>query len=141
MFLVIRSFLIQKEKPLLEYALFAVFSLVIIILISFSIIDFQEYKSFNNLQADQVSGIKIDGKIVAKKNFDKLFEELKYDKFTWANHPRVIQKYKITIFTKKRKYNFLIENTSNQGVLVRRINQKGNDYVINRNDYLLQYIE
>ena len=141
MFAIIRKNFFKKENVLLEYILFSVFSLIIILLISFSVIDYQEYKSFNNLQANQIIEVKIDGKVIAKKNFDKLFDELKYDEFSWVNHPIVIRKYAITILTKKRKYLFLIEDTSNQGVLVSRINQKGNDYVINRNDYLLQYIE
>ena len=140
-FLFIRKNFNKKENVVLEYILFSVFSLVIIFIISFSIIDYQEYDSFNNLQAKQIIDIKIDGKMVAKKNIGKLFEELKYDEFTWVNHPQVTQKNTITIFTKKRKYRFLIEVTSNQGVLVKRVNQKGSDYVINRNDYLLQYLE
>jgi hypothetical protein len=140
MFLVIHS-LIQKAKPLLKYIFLSIFSVIIIVLICLPVIDFQEYRSFNNLQAQQVLKVKIGNRIVAKKNFGKLFEELKYDEFTWVNHPRVIQKDTITIFTKKRKYLFLIKNTSNQGVLVSRINQNGSDYVTNRNDYLLQYIE
>jgi hypothetical protein len=141
LFLVIRGLLIKKEKPLLEYGLFSVFSLTIIALISFSLLDYQEYQSFNNLEAKQIREIKIDGKLVDQKRFDKLFEELKYDEFTWVNHPSVSQKYTIAIRTKKRKYLFLIESTSNQGVLVTRINQRGSDYITNRNDFLLQYLQ
>ena len=140
-FAVIRRQLIKKENPKLEYILWSVFSLVIITIISFSIVDFQEYKSFNQVKFKEITEIRIDKKLVAENVYAKFFEELKYDKFTWVNHPKVIQKHTVTVITQKRKYSFLIENTSNQGVLVSRINQNGNSYVTNRNDYLLQYLE
>ncbi|MEC4003137.1 hypothetical protein OX283_000580 [Flavobacterium sp. SUN052] len=139
-YLVLRRELEIKRKFKFSFIFLPIYILLIIAQISFSIIDFQEYKSFNNLVSKQIREIRINKNKVAKNNFDKLFEELKHDNFTWVNHPIVIQKVFITVITSERKYFFLIQKTTNQGVLVSRLNQKGNDYVINRNDNLLQYI-
>lgn len=140
-FLVIRRKLIQKEKEKPASVLLVIYSFVVVMIIYGCIIDLREYNSFNNLKTNQIIGLRIGEKWTAKNNLDNIFKELKDDEFTWVNHPNVTQRDTITVFTKERKYLFLIKNTSNQGVLVSRINQMGSDYVINRNDNLLAFME
>lgn len=140
-YLVLRRELVIKRKFRFSFVILPLYIVLIVTEISFSIIDFKEYNSFNNIQATQVTGIKVSQKIVSENDFNNLMTELKHDEFTWVNHPNVTQKDTLTVFTKDREYLFLIENTSNQGVLVSRINRNGNEYITNKNNYLLQYIE
>lgn len=79
--------------------------------------------------------------IVNYKNRRFIFECLKYDEFTWVNHPTKKKEYFIKIFTHQKVYKFRIWNTYNEGVLIYRIDDKGREFVTNRNDKILQYLE
>ncbi|WP_139263338.1 hypothetical protein [Chryseobacterium carnipullorum] len=51
------------------------------------------------------------------------------------------KEYFVTVYTKQRSYKFKIWDTYNQGVLVYRINKNGKEFVTNRNDKLIYYLD
>ncbi|PQA91073.1 hypothetical protein B0A69_18505 [Chryseobacterium shigense] len=103
--------------------------------------DFKEYNSYNHEIFSNVTGVVIDNQVVIGEKCHELFEELKFDEFTWVNHPVKRKEYFVTVYTKQRPYKFKIWDTYNQGVLVFRINKKGKEFVTNRNDQLIYYLD
>lgn len=76
-------------------------------------------------------------------DYDKcqlLFDCLKYDEFSWVNHPIKKEEYFINIFTHQKVYKFRVWNTYNQGVLIYRIDDKEKEFVTNRNDRILRFL-
>jgi glucan phosphoethanolaminetransferase (alkaline phosphatase superfamily) len=140
-FLFVRRILIQKKKLRFVNVLLVFYILTLIAIISLFIIDFKEYNSFNKIELESIKEIYVSGKQLSKKDFNGLIKELKQDEFTWVNHPNVTKKDTITILTIERKYLFSVEITSNQGILINRINENGKGYVTNRNDKLLDFIK
>ncbi|HBV16219.1 hypothetical protein [Chryseobacterium carnipullorum] len=51
------------------------------------------------------------------------------------------KEYFVTVYTKQRSYKFKIWDTYTQGVLVCRINKNGKEFVTNRNDKLIYYLD
>ncbi|AZA77156.1 hypothetical protein EG347_06385 [Chryseobacterium sp. G0186] len=103
--------------------------------------DIKNYQSYNREDFSDVTGISINNVMVDKEQYKMFFEGLKYDKFSWVNHPIKRKEYFINIFTRKKVYKFKVWDTHNQGVLVSRINDDGKEFVTNRNDYILQYLK
>lgn len=138
------SYQILNKNDKLEFFIIP-FSLYLISLISFNYFvtyrNITEYKSFNNLDIKDVEIIYINKKNIVKDGMIILFNELKNDQFSWVNHPVIINSDTILVKTKSRDFKFIIQNTSNQGVLIMRINKEEKDYVINRNDNLFKLIE
>ncbi|MGE6394320.1 hypothetical protein [Chryseobacterium scophthalmum] len=103
--------------------------------------DIKYYQSFNSENFSNVTGISINDVMIDYDKCESLFECLKYDEFSWVNHPTKKKEYIINIFTRKKVYKFRVSNTYNQGVLIYRINDKGKEFVTNRNDRILQFLE
>ncbi|QQQ29050.1 hypothetical protein [Chryseobacterium indoltheticum] len=103
--------------------------------------DIKDYQSFNKENFSNVTGISINDVMVEYDKYQSIFECLKYDEFTWVNHPTKKREYFINVFTHEKVYKFKIWNTFNEGVLIYRINDKGKEFVTNRNDRILQFIE
>ncbi|WP_265131038.1 hypothetical protein [Chryseobacterium oranimense] len=103
--------------------------------------DIQDYQLYNREDFSDVTGISINNVLVDKEQHKMLFENLKYDEFSWVNHPIKRKEYFINIFTRKKVYKFKVWDTYNQGVLISRINDDGKEFVTNRNDYILQYLK
>ena len=103
--------------------------------------DIKDYQSFNKENFSNVTGISINGVMVEYDKCQSIFECLKYDEFTWVNHPTKKREYFINVFTHEKVYKFKIWKTFNEGVLIYRINDKRKEFVTNRNDRILQYIE
>ncbi|HCM32548.1 MULTISPECIES: hypothetical protein [Chryseobacterium] len=103
--------------------------------------DIKNYQLYNQEDFSDVTGISINNVMVDKEQYKMLFENLKYDEFSWVNHPTKRKEYFINIFTRKKVYKFKIWDTYNQGVLISRINDDGKEFVTNRNDYILQYLK
>ena len=99
-----------------------------------------EYNKFNNEVFTDDIKITVNGQKV-NDNKKLFFETLKFDKFSWVNHPMTKNKYKVSVFTNQREYKFIIWDTHNQGVLIIRIDENGNEYVTNQNDNLKFYIK
>lgn len=137
----IYQFLDKKGK--LEYFTFAFFLYLLFLMCFNYFVTYDaivEYNSYNKLNKNEIQKITVDNEEVNQKDNILFFKELKVDEFTLVNHPDVIKTDTVVVYTKTRKYKFIIENTSNQGVLVERINKKGNNYVTNRNDRLLKFV-
>ncbi|GEM_PF-2560448 len=103
--------------------------------------DIKDYQLYNREDFSDVTGISINNVLVDKEQYKMLFENLKYDEFSWVNHPIKRKEYFINIFTRKKVYKFKVWDTYNQGVLISRINDDGKEFVTNRNDYILQYLK
>jgi len=103
--------------------------------------DIKDYQLYNREDFSDVTGISINNVLVDKEQYKMLFENLKYDEFSWVNHPIKRKEYFINIFTRKKVYKFKVWDTYNQGVLISRINDGGKEFVTNRNDYILQYLK
>ncbi|MGH1518677.1 hypothetical protein [Chryseobacterium sp. JK1] len=88
-----------------------------------------------------MTGISIDNTIVNKDKYKMLFESLKDDEFSWVNHPTKKKEYFVSIFIHEKVYKFKIWDTYNQGVLIYRIDDKGKEFVTNRNDNVLRYLK
>ncbi|KQM30435.1 hypothetical protein [Chryseobacterium sp. Leaf201] len=101
----------------------------------------RNYQSYNQEDFSDVTGISINNVMVNKEQYKMLFEDLKYDEFSWVNHPTKRKEYFINIFTRKKTYKFKVWDTYNQGVLISRIKDDGKEFVTNRNDRILQYLE
>jgi hypothetical protein len=137
----IRSILIKKNLKKYFYISVILFLVFWIYISIFKVMkDVKEYNSYNQLKINEVTKIVINDKEINKTDKYLLFEELKFDKFTWANHPIVIDTDTIKVFTNVREYKFIIENTENQGLLVIRIDKNNNSYVTNMNDSLLRFM-
>ncbi|MCD0464979.1 hypothetical protein [Flavobacterium sp. ENC] len=121
--------------PIILFTIFWVYASIFMIFE-----DIQEYNSYNHLNINDINKIEIGNRILNKNDTNLLFEALKKDNFTWSNHPTITKIDTVKIFSKIRGYKFIIKKTSNQGVLIIRINKKGNKYVTNRNDNLLSFI-
>lgn len=118
-----------------------IYAVLFLIYLSKAYADIQEYKSYNQEDFSDVTGISIDKRMIRKDQCRKLFESLKDDEFSWVNHPVKRKEYLISIFTHRKVYKFKVWDTYNQGVLISRINDKGKEFVTNRNDYIIQYLE
>ena len=103
--------------------------------------DVIEYDSFNEEVFSEKTKIKINDVLVDSKISEPLFSVLKFDSFSWVNHPSIKKEYKIVIFTNNKNYKFIIWDTYNQGILVKRLNSSDNEYVTNRNDGLRIFLE
>lgn len=132
---VLRQKKIKFYIPLIIY-IFLLFSYILKVLG-----DIKDYQSFNKENFSNVTGISINGVMVEYDKCQSIFECLKYDEFTWVNHPTKKREYFINVFTHEKVYKFKIWNTFNEGVLIYRINDKRKEFVTNRNDRILQYIE
>jgi uncharacterized membrane protein (DUF485 family) len=137
----LRSYLLKYE--LKKYFIFGIgLFCVIWIIYTISVFeDIKEYNSFNSVKLNEINKILINDKTATEKNKKALYNQLKIDYLTLLNHPHVVKSDTIKVYTNSRIYKFIIEDTSNQGVLVSRINKEGNIYMINRNDILLTLIE
>ncbi|MGG5210827.1 hypothetical protein ACQWU4_18055 [Chryseobacterium sp. MIQD13] len=126
-----------KIKPYILYALY----LVLIFVFSFRIMkEIKEYNAFNQEDFSNIIKILIDDREIDKEIVKPLFEELKHDDFTWVDHPIKRKEYFINVYTHKRIYRFKIWDTYNQGVLVSRFDCDGKDFITNRNDKLLYFL-
>jgi hypothetical protein len=103
--------------------------------------DIKEYNSYNNLKFDDVKKIVLNNIELNTKMKYLFFEELKKDFFYLPEHPDFIKSDSVIVFTTVRKYVFYIEVSSNQGVIVSRIDEKGNNLGMNRNDSFLKMIK
>lgn len=66
-----------------------------------------------------------------------VFNDLKDDFFTWGVNLKVLSEKSVDIKTNEKSYKFIVQNTSNEGVIVSRLDAKGKVYVVNRNDKLI----
>lgn len=103
--------------------------------------DIRNYQSYHQQDFSDVTGISINNVMVDKNQYKMLFEDLKYDEFSWVNHPIKRKEYFINIFTRKKVYKFKVWDTYNQGVLISRINDDGKEFVTNKNNRILQYLQ
>lgn len=104
-------------------------------------VDIRDYQAYNQLDFSKVTRISINNVQVDKRQYKTLFEDLKYDEFSWVDHPIKRKEYFINILTHTKEYRFKVWDTHNQGVLISRINDDGKEYVTNRNDRILQYLQ
>lgn len=133
-FLTILLSAVARQKKVNFYFPFIIYGILLIGYLIKVGYDLKEYNSYNQEMFSNVTGITVNNQTVNYKQYNKLFEELKSDEFTWVNHPIKKKEYWITIHTKQRIYQFKIWETYNQGVLVYRINESGKEFVTNRND-------
>lgn len=103
--------------------------------------DVYEYDRFNEEIFSEKTKIKINGIWVDSKISEPLFSVLKLDSFSWVNHPSIKKEYKIVVFTNDKNYKFIIWDTNNQGILIKRLNSFDDVYVTNRNDGLRIFLE
>ncbi|MCT2409752.1 hypothetical protein NZD88_19545 [Chryseobacterium antibioticum] len=139
-FLTLALSAVSKQKKVKFYIPFVIYFIMLCGYLVKAGYDLKEYNSYNNEVFSNVTGIGINNQTVNKKEYDKLFEELKFDEFTWVNHPIKRKEYFVSIHTKQRMYKFKIWDTYNQGVLVFRINKNGKEFVTNRNDKVIYYL-
>lgn len=139
-FLTLALSAVSKQKKVKFYIPFAIYVILLMGYLINTGYDLKEYNSYNNEIFSNVTGIVVNNQTVNKKEYHQLFEELKFDEFTWVNHPIKRKEYVVSIHTKYRIYKFKIWDTYNQGVLVYRINKNGKEFVTNRNDKVLYYL-
>lgn len=140
LFIVLLRLCIKRQKEKLKKVVVVFYLLIMAIGVYMAIGDTIKYYSFNNLSENDIDVITVNGKAIALEKKNLLLTELKDDEFTWVNHPIITENYEIMVYTKKEDFKFRITNTSNQGVLVRRISGH-KEYVINRNDRIISIIK
>ncbi|KMQ65431.1 hypothetical protein ACM46_05915 [Chryseobacterium angstadtii] len=139
-FLTIILIAVVKQKKINLYIPFTIY---VILLMGYLIkvgYDLKEYNTYNHEVFSNVTGVVINNQTYNAEKYNQLFQELKSDEFSWVNHPIKRKEYFVSIYTKQRIYKFKIWDTYNQGVLVYRINKDGKEFVTNRNDKLIYYL-
>jgi hypothetical protein len=101
----------------------------------------QRVNSYNNLNFYEVKKVVLNNFELKSELRYLFFKELKKEYFYLPEHPDLIKIDSVIVFTKDRKYKFYIQISTNQGVIVSRIDENGNSLGMNRNDFLLNIIK
>jgi len=134
-------FAVLRQKKIKFYIPIVIYFLLLLTYLFKVSGDVKDYQSYNKEVFSSVTHISINGVTINRDKCQLIFDCLKYDEFSWVNHPIKKKEYFINIFTHQKVYKFRVWNTYNQGVLIYRINDQGKEFVTNRNDIILQYIE
>lgn len=82
------------------------------------------YNEFNYLNSNEIKAVQIDDIELDKSKIIALFDIIKNGKFKLINHPNVLSRNKVIFYCKKKNYVFNILKTSNQGVLIERLDEE-----------------
>lgn len=140
-FLTVLLFAVLKRTKINNFALILIYSGLIVGYLFKVKKNIDEYDSYNEIKYSEVIKITVNNKVIKGDKSKLLFDVLKDDSFSWVNHPMKKKEYSVSVYTKGRIYSFKILDTYNQGVLVSRVDLKGKDYVTNRNDNILFFLE
>lgn len=137
------AFLLNKK---LKYVIFKISIIIIYFIVNIMnfinfVNDVNEYDRFNKEVFSEKTKIQVNGILIDSKISEPLFTVLKLDSFSWVNHPSLKKEYEIVIFTNNSNYKFIIWDTYNQGILVKRLDSFGNEYVTNRNEGLRVFLD